>query len=122
MAIKALNKLAASWYVPRSERDENDAPVPGATRFKLRGLSGGELGYVHPELKFDAENTIIGISGAGLDYCLRHGLKDWENFANDHGALACTPANFELIDIGTRTELAIQILAASFVTSEEKKT
>lgn len=118
MAIKALNPLAPRWYVPRGEDGEENP-----TRFKIRGLNGTEQGYVWPELKIDDElKTVTGMSGKGLELALRYGLVDWENFANDQGEVAYSVQNFSLIDYGLRVELAMVIVAASYVTPEEKKT
>jgi hypothetical protein len=114
--MKALNPFAAFWYTPRSEQGA-DKP----TRFKIRGLDGAQQGYIAPELLFD-ERTLKGMTGKGMELALGYGLVDWENFENDQGPLACAPTNFALIEYGTRVELAMQILAASYVTPAEKKT
>lgn len=118
MAIKALNPFAAFWYTPRVE---DGAPNP--TRFKIRGLDGTEQGYLVPELEFDTTARMIkGMTGRGLELALGYGLVDWENFANDRGPVAFVPANFGMLDYALRVELAMQILTASYVQPEEKKT
>lgn len=118
MAIKALNPFAPAWYTPRAELGS-----PNPTRFKIRGLDGTEQGYLVPELTIDPVlRTISGMTGKGLELALAYGLLDWENFANDKGPVAFVPGNFNLIDYKTRIELAMQILTASYVQPEEKKT
>ena len=118
MAIKALNPFAPFWYTPALEKD-----APNPTRFKIRGLDGAEQGYISPELRLDeSSRMVIGMTGRGLELALRYGLVDWENFANDSGPVVCVPPNFPLIDYGTRCELAMKILGASYVSPEEKKT
>ena len=114
--MKALNPFAPFWYTPRAEQG---AEKP--TRFKIRGLDGTQQGYLAPELIFD-DRTLKGMSGKGMELALGYGLMDWEHFATDAGPVACLPVNFGLIDYSTRVELAMQILAASYVTPEEKKT
>ena len=118
MAIKALNPVSPRWYTPRAEEGQENP-----TRFKIRGLNGTEQGYVWPELKVDDElKTVTGMSGKGLELALRYGLVDWENFANDKGPVAFSPQNFPYIDYGLRAELAMCIVAASYVSLDEKKT
>ena len=76
-----------------------------------------------PELRVDDElKTVTGMSGKGLELALRYGLVDWENFANDNGPVAFSPQNFPYIDYGLRAELAMCIVAASYVSLDEKKT
>lgn len=118
MAIKAFNPFAPFWYTPR---EEEGAQNP--TRFKLRGLNGTEQGYIGPELRFDeGGRSLRGLTGKGLEVALQHGLLDWENFANDHGKVVFTPLNFALVPHPLQVELAMQILGASYVQQEEKKT
>jgi len=118
MTIKALNPFAPFWWTPPGEMES-----PNPTRFKIRGLDGNEQGYVMPEIVVDPGARFPrGLSGRGVEIALGYGLLDWENFANDKGPVACVPGNFGLIDHVTRTQLAIQILAASYVLPEEKKT
>lgn len=118
MAVKALNPIAPRWYTPKSEEGSENP-----TRFKIRGLNGNEQGYVWPELVVDNElKTVTGMTGKGLELALRYGLVDWENFSNDQGPVAFSVQNFAFIDYGLRTELAMVIVAASYVTPEEKKT
>lgn len=118
MAIKALNPFAARWYTPHAEEGQENP-----TRFKIRGLDGTEQGYVTPELIVDeAQQMVTGMTGKGLEITLRYGLKDWENFENDKGVVAFSPANFGLIPFEIRVELALQIVAASYVDPAEKKT
>lgn len=117
MPIKALNPFVPFWYVPTPEKG-----VENPTRFKIRGLNGTEQGYIQPEIRVDSSFMVTGLSGKGLELALQYGLSDWENFANDAGAVAFSPANFGLIDIGTRIELAFQILGASYIKPGEKKT
>jgi hypothetical protein len=116
--MKALNPFAPFWYTPPAEEG---APKP--TRFKIRGLDGVEQGYIAPELRFDETGRMLtGFSGKGLEVALGYGLVDWENFANDAGQVAFSPRNFGLIDFNTRVALAMQIMGASYVQPEEKKT
>jgi len=118
VAIKALNPVSPRWYTPRAEEGQENP-----TRFKIRGLNGTEQGYVWPELRLDDElKTVTGMSGKGLELALRYGLVDWENFANDNGPVAFSPQNFPYIDYGLRAELAMCIVAASYVSLDEKKT
>lgn len=125
MAIKAQSKMVPAWYVPRAERDEAGEALPDATRFKLRGLTGKELSFIQPELIVGEVNgvpMVTGTTGKGGELALYYGLRDWENFRDDDGPLAFSQGNFERIDIQTRTELVMQIIAGSFITPEEKKT
>lgn len=119
--MKALNPFAAEWYTPAEDK-ESENP----TRFKIRGLNGSQVGYVQPEmiLGVNDEGTpmLTGLTGKGVDVTLNLGLVDWENFANDFGSVKFSQHNFGLIDVKTRTELALQIIAKSFATAEEKKT
>lgn len=119
MPIKALKRMAPFWYKPDSQKDD-----PSPTRFKIRGLNGTEQGYVQPELVIDTTGKMVtGMTGKGLELTLGYGLLDWENFTDEDGAaIAFSPINFGRLDIVTRTELAMQILAASYVAPEEKKT
>lgn len=118
MTIKALNPFAPRWWTPSSEEGS-----PNPTRFKIRGLDGNEQCYIHPEIMLDRnERSYTGLTGKGVEMVLAYGLLDWENFANDTGAVACVPANFRLIDQLTRKQIATEILVASFVQPEEKKT
>ena len=118
MTIKAMNPLAPTWYTPRGEQGQ-----PNPTRFKIRGLNGGEHGYIVPELTLDPiGRMVVGISGKGIDLALNYGLLDWENLANGAGPLAFNPANFGLMEHALRVELAWQIIAATHVQPEEKKT
>ena len=114
--MKALNPFAPFWYTPRAE-----ASAEKPTRFKLCGLDGSQQGYIQPEYII-GDRMVTGLTGKGLDLALSYGLKDWEHFENAQGPVACVPANFGLIDIVTRIELAMQIIAASYPTPEEKKT
>lgn len=118
MTIKALNPFAPFWYTPASEQGDEKP-----TRFKLRGLDGVELGYVSPELQVDdVQGTVSGITGKGLELALKYGLLDWENFENDQGPVKFSVHNFRLIPYVMRAELAMRIIAASYVQEAEKKT
>ena len=118
MTIKALNPCTPFWWTPPAEDGQAKA-----TRFKIRGLDGNEQGYIFPEITVDpAARVVRGLTGKGVELVLGYGLLDWENFANDKGPVACVPGNFGLIEHVLRSQLAIQILAASFVQPEEKKT
>ena len=120
MAMRALRRMAPVWYTPDSQKDD-----PNPTRFKIRGLNGTEQGYIQPELKINETTRMVdGMSGRGLEQTLGYGLLDWENLVDEDGSsqIAYSPLNFGRIDLITRTELAMQILAASFVSPEEKKT
>jgi hypothetical protein len=118
MAIKALNPFAAFWYTPREEQASQNP-----TRFKLRGLNGTEQGYIGPELMFDESGRALkGLTGKGLELAFQFGLVDWENFANDAGRVVFSPQNFGLIPSALQVELAMQILGASYLQEEEKKT
>ncbi len=119
MAMQALKRMAPFWYTPDGQKDD-----PNPTKFKVRGLNGNEQGYIQPELKIDETTKMVsGMSGRGLELTLAYGLLGWENFLDeDGGQVAYSPLNFGRVDLVTRTELAMQILAASFVTPEEKKT
>ena len=114
--IKALNPFAPFWYTPRAE-----AGAEHPTRFKLRGLDGNQFIYIAPELIVKDQMT-RGVTGKGLELALGYGLVDWENFSNDAGPIACVPQNFGLVEYLLRVELAMQILSASYVAPEEKKT
>jgi len=116
--MRALNPFAPFWYTPMEEA-KLEAASP--TRFKIRGLNGSEIGFVAPEFVI-TEGTITGLSGKGLEMTLRYGLLDWENFENDSGRIAYNRANFGLIPYEVQAELAMQIIAASYPTQEEKKT
>lgn len=120
--MKALNVFAPFWYVSASERDDAGAAKPDATRFKIKGLDGQQMGYLMPEFQIDDEKMIKGLTGKGADLALRYGLVDWDNFSNDAGRVAFNPANFSLIPFEVRAELAMQIIAASYVKPDEKKT
>jgi len=114
--IKALNPFAPFWYTPREE-----AGADKPTRFKIRGLDGNQQSYLYPELILEGK-SLKGMTGKGLEIALGYGLLDWENFANDQGPVAFVPANFALVEYVLRIELAMQILAASYVQAAEKKT
>ncbi len=118
MAIRALNPFAPFWYTPRGEEGQEKP-----TRFKIRGLDGTELGYLSPELVVDeAKGMVTGMSGKGLELALRYGLLDWENFENDQGPVRFSVGSFGKIPYVIRGELAMNILAASYVQEAEKKT
>ena len=118
MSVKALNPFAPFWYTPEADQGSENP-----TKFKIRGLNGSEIGYVSPEFVIDdAQRMVTGMSGKGIDLTLRYGLLDWENFENDNGKVKFSPNNFALIPHLTRVELAMQIIAASYVSDEEKKT
>jgi hypothetical protein len=118
MTIKAMNPLASFWYTPRAEEG-----APNPTRFKIRGLNGTEQGYIVPELTLDPMGRIVaGMSGRGIEMALAYGLTDWENLVNGKGTVAFGAGNFGLLDYAMRVELAMKILAASYVEAEEKKT
>lgn len=118
MAIKALNPFAPYWYTPR---EEEGAQNP--TRFKLQGLNGEQMGYISPEFILDPQTkSITALSGKGIDIALTYGLVDWENFQNDAGAVPFVRANFALIPHRLRGELAFQIVIASHVPADAKKT
>lgn len=122
---KALNPFAPEWYTPASDKDEKGEPRPDASRFKLRGLDGNELGYVSPEFtlgEIAGVPTVTGMSGKGVDLALKCGLLDWERFENDKGPVPFNQGNFRLIPHLLRVELAMQIVAASYVGEAEKKT
>lgn len=115
---KALNPFAPFEYVTLADRE---LPEPERTKFRLRGLNGSEFGHIAPELLLD-DSTLAGCTGKGLDMALRYGLLGWENFENDKGAVAFHPHNFALIEHSVRAELAMQVIAASYVHKAEKKT
>lgn len=118
MALKALDPLAPFWYTPRAEKDSERA-----TRFKIKGLDGAQHNYVMPEIILDEEKRYVtGLTGKGIDMVFKWGLIDWENLDNSQGPLAFSPRNFHLIDPVTRAELGMQILLASLLKEEEKKT
>jgi hypothetical protein len=118
--MRALNPFAPFWYTPAEDKD---LPEGQRTRFKLRGLNGSEFGHIAPELIVDPELRMVsGVSGKGLDLALRYGLVDWENFCNDNGEVAFSVQNLVLIEHAARAELAMQIIAASYVKPAEKKT
>jgi hypothetical protein len=117
--MKALNPFAPFWYTPLGDRE---APEGQRTRFKIKGLDGVEAGYVLPEVRFAEDGRMVGLSGKGVELALGYAMVDWENFANDSGPLAFARANFHLIPVELRAELALHILGASFPSAEEKKT
>lgn len=120
--MRALNPFAPFWYTPQTDLNEPEAT---RVRFRIRGLNGSEMGYVAPELVMDKEAgtpMMTGMTGKGCDLCLKFGLLDWENVANDNGPVRYSHPNFALIPFEVRVELAMQIIAASYVKPDEKKT
>jgi hypothetical protein len=122
--MRALNPFAPFWYTPEVDKDN---PTP--TKFKIKGLNGTEIGYVAPEFILGDEHgnvgagtSVVGLTGKGLELCLKYGLLDWENFENDAGPVAFSRANFHLVEYAIQAELAMQVVAASYPKREEKKT
>lgn len=117
MAIKALKRMAPFWWTPEDQEGEPK------TRFKIRGLNGAQQSYVFPELQIDqVARMATGMTGRGVELTLSYGLLDWDHFNDEEGPIAFSPANFERVDPGMRAKLSMAILAASYVSLEEKKT
>lgn len=115
---KALNPFAPFWYTAREDKDN-----PNPTRFKLQGLNGEQMGYIAPEFILDQQTkAITGLTGKGIETALNYGLLDWENFQNDQGNVAFSRMNFGLMAHPLRGELAFQVILASHVPAEAKKT
>lgn len=116
--MKALNPFAPWWH---TARDDKDSPNP--SKFKLQGLNGEQMGYIATEFVLDPQTKMItALTGKGIETALNFGLLDWENFCNDAGPIAFSRANFGLMPHGLRGELAFQVILASHVSSEAKKT
>ena len=79
MAIQAIEKIAADWYTPESEREE-ESP----TRFKIQPLNGLQ----HMEVLGDLYKS-------GPFNAIRYGLVGWENFNDENGK----PINFSLENV-----------------------
>jgi len=118
MTLKALNPFAPFWYTPREE-EGSEHP----TRFKIQGLNGEQMGYIAPEFILDPQTKAISaLTGKGIEVALNFGLVDWENFSNDNGPVMFARSNFGLMPHRLRGELAFQVIIASYVAQDAKKT
>lgn len=118
--IRAQNPLTPYWFTPEDQSDGEEA-----TRFKIQGLNGIQFADLAPDLAQDAEGNIININGKGVRLCCRYGLVDWEHFDNDNGPVKFgknMTANMACIPYDVLMELAVEIITASQVTEQEKKT
>lgn len=74
MAITIRERLAPSWYTPKSEEGD---PTP--TRFRVRPLDGAEQLEAYGFLSIDEETGVSFINTKGLVFCCMRGVTDWEN-------------------------------------------
>lgn len=120
MAITACNPLAAFWYTPESEADEENP-----TRFKIRGLNGDELAQVAPDVNVDMPGDQISIGHKAMRLCLGYGLQGWENFKDDKGEdvrfYQNSAKNMAMLPYNIQIELAGVIFDSSNLDEEEVK-
>ncbi len=116
MAIKAVEGLAPSWYVPTAEVGEEEP-----TRFKLKPLNREQLDSVL-EGAAQSEQGGLKLTARGVGYALRFGLIDWENFNNAQDKpVKFSPANFIKMPWSVGIELAGEIVNQSFMSEEDEK-
>ena len=98
MAINAITKIAADWYTPESEREEENP-----TRFKIQPLNGLQ----HMEVLNDLYKS-------GPFNALRYGLVGWENFSDENGKeIKFSAKNIERIPPLLLSELSTEIVNRS---------
>lgn len=115
--------LEPFWYTPKSERDESDQPIEGATQFQIRPLTGFELQDVYLHTRPGEDGNVV-FTGQALKSALSAGLTGWKNFGNGvpldfnrHNPVK----NLEVLDFTLTTELAAQVLEASSLTENGRK-
>ena len=114
--ITALSNIAAEFYTPLSEIDE-DTP----TRFKLKPLNGIDYMNVITESGTNAEGNFT-LSAASSQRALKSGLVDWENFNfSDGKTVKFSIHNFKSIPATTIAELLGQIMLISSVDEGDSK-
>ncbi len=116
MAIRALDPMVPFWHTPAGQGDD-----PKPTRFRLRGLDGGQFSEVLMEARFDDAGKFLGDSARSLELSLKYGLLGWENFCNAEGEVPFASDNFRLIDFSTRMAISAEIWKASKVSEAERK-
>lgn len=113
MALNAISKVAPEWYLPESQKEE-DEPA----RIKVRPLTS-------PQLEEVFEQTENGIDVPMRNYrlVLKYGIVDWENVNDpDTGkALKCTPMNHGRLPVEERIELVGVIIERSQMTEDDRK-
>jgi len=78
MAIKTISVLAATWFVPKSEKDDMNP-----ARFEVRPLDG--MQYMEVMNETSGTGVDLRISGRGLKLALQHGLVGWETVQDKDG-------------------------------------
>ena len=114
MPITIHKQLAPSWF----KLDEAD---PSTAEFHLRPLT--QLQF-HGAMQHCGMNEFnrSSITQAGIDHVLQHGLIGWRNVIDaDGNELECKRSNFENLPFNVLNTLTWQILGATRLTDDQKK-
>lgn len=76
MAIQLTKGLARQWWTPEAFEGEDEPPA-----FELQPLTQPQ--FLEVQQFFDVPNETI--SGPGLMFAVRNGLKGWRNIVGDDG-------------------------------------
>lgn len=118
MPIKALNPMAPFWYQP--EREDNQGE--GATRFKLRGMTGEEFAFVFPDWETDDAGRLTKPRGPAVHFIISNCLLGWENLSNSEGAIAFSKSNaLKWLPFDVMISIVGEVMRASQLGDDEKK-
>ncbi len=103
MAITIRERLAPSWYTPKSEQDEANP-----TRFRVQPLDGLQHMEVLGEVELRDGRAII--SARGFRLCAQGGIVGWEGVSDGDGKpVEFAPSKLRLVDADVLLEVGLHI-------------
>jgi hypothetical protein len=114
MSITIRKQLAPFWL-------KLDTADSASAEFHLRPLNQLQFHGARDQIgKNDFDRVCI--TQSGMNHVLQHGLIDWRNVLGEDGAsLPFTRDNYENLPVDTLNRLAWEILAASKLSDDQKK-
>lgn len=114
MAIQLREKLAASWYTPKSEEGEA-AP----SRFRVKPLDGAQYMEVLGEVEFRDGNPII--TAKGLRIAALQGVVGWENVPGADGEAEFSPSRLRQLPANVLLELGQEVIVRTELGADAEK-
>ena len=116
MAITVKRNLGSIWYIPESEKNEEQP-----AKFKLKELNREQLDDVMNGASINAQGNIA-LSSQGIRAALKAGIEEWEGVEDENeDKLKCSFVNHRFLPWNLGKELAAEIFTKSMIGEEEEK-